>query len=498
MLPDSLFMRSLVRLSVIALSSVTIASFIYFGYCLHVVGNISPPLELPFLPGVQGYVVDLIHWWFAFEILFYIWFLSTRNRLQKPRPPARLPKGERIELLKNCLKQVDDMNTFLEGWFDVGHHQTKVADIYRGNLISWLSWVCFGATHEVLAEDPEIVEELNEMVAMVETRGGIKFPEGFNPDAKCIRLNIDPVNAIHRPLIFYAVILGLDFAAKLLLTCLGFRNYTKDQTKKASFWSESMEFDLKEEFGAKKYALPYWYYDPTKSWFGSGSKRRSSKMKPIVFVHGIGPGLGCYLMFIWKLLKLGQPIFLVELPYVSMRFVEESPSMEELGKEIENMLESHGFRSACFIGHSLGSMVVSWMVNNHLKRVKSAFFIDPICFLLFHPSVAYNFVYRVPKTAREYFLHYYASKELFISNFISRYFVWFNSILLTDGANLPKKMFVYLAENDLLVPSRDVEKYLIGTNVHCRVFTGLDHASFLFNPKEENEILENVKRCVTA
>ncbi|ORX97333.1 alpha/beta-hydrolase [Basidiobolus meristosporus CBS 931.73] len=304
------------------------------------------------------------------------------------------------------------------------------------------------------------------MVDLFETEKGIKLPDGFNPDAKCIRLNLDPVNALHRPLIFYTVILALDFSAKLLITCLGFRNYTKDQSKKASFWSESME--------------------------------RSAKMKPIVFVHGIGPGIGCYLMFIWKLLKLGQPIFLVELPYVSMRFIEEAPSMEELGREVENMLEAHGFRNACFIGHSLGSMVVSWMVNNHLKRVKSAIFIDPICFLLFNPSVAYNFVYRVPKTAREYFLHYYASKELFISNFISRYFIWFNSVLLTDRANLPKKMSVYLSENDLLIPSRAVEKYLADTNVHCRLFAGFDHASFLFNPKEENEIIDNVRRCVRA
>ncbi|KAK9710047.1 hypothetical protein K7432_008680 [Basidiobolus ranarum] len=496
MLPDSFLTRLLVRLSVMGLSSVTIFSFVYFGYCLHMRGSLSPPTELPFLPGVQGHIVHLIHWWFAFEMLFYVWFLSTRNRLQKPRPSVSLPKDKRIELLESCLKLVHDVNGFLESWFDVGHHQTKVADIYRDNMVAWLSWVFFTTSYETLADDPEIVKELNEMVDFIEAEKGIKFPEGYNSNAKCIRLNIDPVNAIHRPLIFYACIFGLDFTAKFLLAFLGFRNYTKDESKKASFWSESMEFDLKDESGGKKYTLPYWFYDPTKSWFGLSSRKRNIKAKPIVFVHGIGPGLGCYLMFIWKLIKIGQPIFLVELPYVSMRFIEEAPSMEELGREIEAMLESHGFRNACFIGHSLGSIVVSWMVNHHLKRVRSAFFIDPICFLLFHPSVAYNFVYRVPKTAREHLLRYYASQELFISNFISRYFIWFHSLLLTDRISLPKKMFVYLSENDLLVPTRVVEKYLKDTNVHCRVFDGLDHASFLFSPKEENEIIENVKRCV--
>ncbi|ORY03200.1 alpha/beta-hydrolase [Basidiobolus meristosporus CBS 931.73] len=373
-----------------------------------------------------------------------------------------------------------------------------MADIYRENLVAWLSWVFFTTSFETLAKDPEIVQELNEMVYLIEAEKGIKFPPGYNPKAKCIRLNIDPVNAIHRPLIFYTCVFAVDFTSKFLLSFLGFRNFTKDESKQASFWSESLEFDLKAEFGGKKYALPYWYYDPAKSWFGLSSRQRSTKAKPIVFIHGIGAGLGCYLMFIWKLIKLGQPVFLVELPYVSMRFIEEAPSMEELGREIEMMLEAHGFNNACFVGHSLGTIVVSWMVNHHSKRVKSAFFIDPICFLLFYPSVAYNFVYRVPKTAREHFLHFYASKELFISNFISRYFVWFHSLLLTDRVSIPKKTFVYLSENDLLVPTKAVAQYLNDTNVHCRVFSGLDHASFLFSPKEENEIVENIRRCVRS
>ena len=39
---------------------------------------------------------------------------------------------------------------------------------------------------------------------------------------------------------------------------------------------------------------------------------------PIVFCHGIGIGLGYYLILIDELLKMGRPLFMPEIPYVSV------------------------------------------------------------------------------------------------------------------------------------------------------------------------------------
>ena len=52
-----------------------------------------------------------------------------------------------------------------------------------------------------------------------------------------------------------------------------------------------------------------------------------------------------------------REIFIVELPYVSMRIVEDVPTMLETTSELCDMLAVHGHASAVFLGHSLGTAV---------------------------------------------------------------------------------------------------------------------------------------------
>ena len=52
-----------------------------------------------------------------------------------------------------------------------------------------------------------------------------------------------------------------------------------------------------------------------------------------------------------------REIFIVELPYVSMRIVEDVPTMLETTSELCNMLAVYGHASAVFLGHSLGTAV---------------------------------------------------------------------------------------------------------------------------------------------
>lgn len=68
-----------------------------------------------------------------------------------------------------------------------------------------LAWAFWAAPVEEVFKTPAAIVELNQMVDTIEATKNVKFTEGFNPNVDCIRLNLDPVIASHRPLIYYSV-----------------------------------------------------------------------------------------------------------------------------------------------------------------------------------------------------------------------------------------------------------------------------------------------------
>jgi len=87
------------------------------------------------------------------------------------------------------------------------------------------------------------------------------------------------------------------------------------------------------------------------------------------------------------------------------------------------LLDEGGHPTACFVAHSLGSTVVSWMLHNTIGKAKvhSTVLLDPVTFLLCDPTVATTFVYREPSTTIDFLMHFFLSRELFISNALSRF-----------------------------------------------------------------------------
>ena len=77
-------------------------------------------------------------------------------------------------------------------------------------------------------------------------------------------------------------------------------------------------------------------------------------------------------------------------------------------------------------------MVVAthFLHDAHLStRVAAMVFIDPIPFLLHLLNIAYNFVYRDPRTANEWELWFFASRDPDISCAMSKHFFWTENIL---------------------------------------------------------------------
>jgi hypothetical protein len=82
------------------------------------------------------------------------------------------------------------------GWF-------LDTDVKRENVMSWIYWAIFSCNG--VDAEPEWQAEAEEYLVAIERRFGRKFEDGHNGTAKSMRLTLDPVLMIHRPLLWYAV-----------------------------------------------------------------------------------------------------------------------------------------------------------------------------------------------------------------------------------------------------------------------------------------------------
>ncbi len=140
----------------------------------------------------------------------------------------------------------------------------------------------------------------------------------------------------------------------------------------------------------------------------------SSKKQPIVYVHGIGLGV----LFNTKLImgiSEDREIFIVELPWVSQKLGAIIPSQPTKFVEcIEFMLSSHGLShlGACFVGHSYGCIVITWVLQDRPQLVSSLVLIEPPCLLLYDHKVCYNFLYKNLKKPIEVIARFIAAREI--------------------------------------------------------------------------------------
>ncbi|RKP13488.1 hypothetical protein BJ684DRAFT_9990 [Piptocephalis cylindrospora] len=300
------------------------------------------------------------------------------------------------------------------------------------------------------------------MLEALESRLGAPFPPGYNPKIRCIRLNYDPVHVVHRPFLVYLSVLTMDSLLKVGLRFMGFRRH-----------------------GRLPRSLPRAIFPSLDSFLP----------KPIIFVHGIGIGILPYISFILRLVRTSSsapPLYLVELSEVSMRLnLNPSPTIPVVVTEMAMALTERGHSQAVWVGHSLGSSVVAGACRWARDSVAATVFIDPICFLLHYPNVAWNFVHRRGVGADERFTEYFASRELSISRYISRDFQWWHACVFADQLPGGSNTSVYLSSLDALVPSALVKAYLEKNRVPTTIMPH-GHAGFLFQSKWEIPISRQV------
>ncbi|KAI9019487.1 Alpha/Beta hydrolase protein [Phycomyces nitens] len=488
MVPDTAFTRSTIYFAALAQTAIAPVAFVHYVYYIateSLLFALHPSIDL------------CLHYWLGAELIFYVYFQITHNRMQQSLAPVFPSAKERRILYYNCLENVEDVQVFLPGWFMHRNNPSvrpPMEDICRDNLAEWIAWGFFSSPLEHILEDQALTDELYGMIDGLQHKFNVQLKPGYDEDIQSFRLSLDPVVAYYRPLFFYLAIMLLTHAFGFVLQMWGMSKYGPEtQSTLTTFLEPQESWRSINRLTIVPERVSYWFRD--------GDRQNK---KPIVFIHGLGAGLMCYCKFIYALLTLDCPVFCVELPYVAMRCTEDVPTMQETVRDIERMLHRHHFQDAVFVAHSLGTAVTSWSLKLIPRSICGVVMLDPICFMLHYRDVCGNFVYRLPTTAGQCIIKYFASSELYISYYISRHFHWFQTALYVTPkvthnpsmaqmtTQMPQNIKVFLSENDSIVDSLRVDRYLTHHGVDSVVMEGLEHASFLFYNSWGDKILKTI------
>ena len=200
----------------------------------------------------------------------------------------------------------------------------------------------------------------------------------------------------------------------------------------------------------------------------------SKNRLPILFIHGIGIGLYPYTNFLAELNAQvdddeddGQVgILAVELMPISFRITQAALSKDEMCAELHQIVAAHGYHRFVLITHSYGSVIATHMLSNASLRpmIASALLIDPVCFLLHMPDVAYNFTARKPRRANEWQLWYFASMDPDVAHTLGRRFFWRENVMwkedVEDCIRAGIRITVSLSGRDIIVNTEAVGRYL--------------------------------------
>ena len=282
-----------------------------------------------------------------------------------------------LELWRKCLEEDTTVSaaSLICGWFlpsqpvegaEKARTVPRLDELHRENVEEFLAYALQSARVDELdsvgrAELEASVRMTEERIATEEALPGFRFEAGYNPQLSAMTLNLDPPSSTMqpRPLLYYML---TDFLRRVTGTVMRWRGFRRYREGHLSYWHHAGE--------------------------GAGAEAT-----PLVFVHGVGLGLTPYLGWLRHLRALGggqrPPMLVLELPFVSQRLdgLRSLPQEKRTTHEIGRAMARHQLRNATFIGHSLGTVYLSWIAKLRPDLLASCVFIDPIVFLLHQRKV---------------------------------------------------------------------------------------------------------------
>lgn len=193
-----------------------------------------------------------------------------------------------------------------------------------------------------------------------------------------------------------------------------------------------------------------------------------------------------------------------------MRMTGPPLSRDQILATFTRILNAHSLPQVVIAAHSYGTVVTAHLLHSPVlaPRIAGTLLIDPIPFLLHHPAVAHNFVYREPRKANEWQLWYFASRDADVARALARHFFWSESILFKEELE-GRNVAVSLAGQDQIVDAPEVRRYLTGqqdwSDEHWKegtfevlYFPELDHATIFDNKGRRQALLEVLDRFCTS
>ncbi|KAL1743415.1 hypothetical protein HDZ31DRAFT_83410 [Schizophyllum fasciatum] len=500
-----------IRICIVLLRAVAPLSIAYLIYCFaRGIAIVSSPVGLAALA----------------EASFFLFvYLPRKRQLQKHiHFPRRLERQARQELFQRCVHTASDSTTYPAGWFlpipdatpadsDTPQTTDKSTPTFLSydNVREWLLWAFFHA--ELHEAQEEWTEEIDAYLAVVEQYIGRPLDKGAVATSRGMRVTMDTVPMVYRPLIWYSIVAGVDHTTAARLWYMGFEHY-----------APARAFDmfpprLWTPFSHPSAAAPYSY------WYRPGSK--SSSALPILFIHGIGIGLYPYVPFIQDLIARdpGQSIILLELLPISMHITHPLPPLDTSLAAIRALLRSLRLPRIVLAAHSYGTVVAAHILRSPLRaHIAHAALIDPIPFLLHLPDVAHNFHYRTPRPGRanEWQLWYFAGRDPDVARTIGRAFFWAQNVLWEEDVRAfcrgegegderrKRSLTVVLSGEDQIVNAEAVRRYLTKEDrarsrymrqggaeegdLEVLFYRGLDHAMVFDTPGRRKPLVDSVSR----
>lgn len=397
----------------------------------------------------QSWVESLILCYTSAEILFYFWFRRALAAVQVRQPPPITTKERRLDLWKLIKgSAIDDENPygFLSSWFSV----STLSQVSRYHLKQWLAWAVFDRQLEEIVS-PSVLEEIEEMIADGEKEFNVCVPHMSNEDKRpsAMRLNVDPVRALHRPLVYYAVTSLVSFVGDGVLMWMGFR---RERIGPVYFWIRH----------------PKPTCNPVET------------EAPLVFVHGVGIGLAAYLPLLAKLSKSQRTIMFIELPHVSMKLnVDVVPRMDVIAECAAIAMKRYNMPPSLWMAHSLGTFVFAAVQRLQPALIAGVILVDPVCFMLWEPDLLRNFCYCKPETPMQIIQHYHISRELSISYYFHRHFWWHECVQF--ARQMPHQSLVFISEFDEIYNTKRVIRYLTVNAVPVQVLGGMQHGGWIMD-----------------
>lgn len=447
------------------------------------------------IPLMSHIGVELIFFFYCTDKLF--------RKLNIPLTPEPLINREWSDVARHVWASQDDTasrRNYVMGWF----YDAPFDRLRSEDALSYLAWARYGLPLESgLLSDEEITSlcDFDLPLLLDNVNGGLSLlnrQPGEEP-LPCMRFNCEPLRYRHKSLLFYAVTHGANLILQRQLQKKGYvyvpaKNSGKD--------------------------LSYWYRLPSKD---TVSEMKSIEVNPLVFIHGVG-GLGFCSGLIEDIRVATQddnvPIVLIDLPHVSLRFYDEIPLIKSQTKAISSILDDVtsnaggdiSLSKATLVGHSFGTAVMSWLVQDAPEKIGGCVFLDPICFQLHLKTILFNFhLQRVDEKIQSNkkwdnpfsigSLINLAGTEMHTNYAMLRQFSWAtNSLWPEDLTKNSIHSKIILSGRDEIVPVKEVEALFENSSsfLHTHTFDGASHGDLFMDEDMRAETLDKILDVMKA